>query len=122
MDTRTACEAVDGLYTSLDSDTQALITKGVRAEAKGDTDTVKETLVALRPIFASTSATFTDTAGKVQDPALKEALTALAAAAAQEAAYDSFADFQALAARVAPAEATLKERCAAAGYALQNVE
>jgi hypothetical protein len=94
----------------------------MRAEAQGDQATVKKALLALRPIFASTSATFTDTAGKVRDPELKAALTALAAAAAKEAAFDSFDDFKALAAMTAPAEATLKEKCAAAGYALRNVE
>lgn len=122
MDTVTACEAVDGLYTSLDAGTRAQITKGVRAEAQGDKATVKKALLALRPIFASTSATFADTASKVQDQDMKKALTDLSEASAKEAAFDSFADFESLAVTLAPAEATLKEKCAAAGYALKNVE
>lgn len=122
MDTPTACAAVDSLYTTLDSDAQEQITKGMRAEMQGDKAGVKKALLALRPLFASTSATFTDTASKVQDPDLKAALTALAQAAAKEAAFDSFDDFKTLASTIAPAEATLKEKCAAAGYALKNVE
>jgi hypothetical protein len=122
MDTATACAEIDGLYTTLDSETRDQITKGVRAEMQGDRATVKKVLLDLRPIFTSTSATFTDTAGKVQDPEMKAALQTLAEAAAKEAAFDSFDDFQSLAVSLAPAEATLKVKCAAAGYALKNVE
>lgn len=122
MDTVAACKAVDAVYTTLDDETREQITKGMRAEMRGDRATVAKVLLGLRPIFASTSAAFTDTAGKVADPEVKAALQSLAAAAAHEATFDSFDDFQSLAVSLAPAEATLKEKCAAAGYALKNVE
>lgn len=121
MDLPTACAAVDGVYTTLDAQTQQQISDGVQAEARGDQATVKKNLLALRPLFTSVSATFGDTAGKVQDPEVRAALTTMAQAAAQETEFDSFQDFQSLAALLAPAEAVLKQKCAAAGYTLKNV-
>ncbi|MEV0806904.1 hypothetical protein [Micromonospora sp. NPDC050200] len=122
MEPAVACEAADAAYHSLGPGARAQIVKGVTAEAKGDTTGVKEALAALKPLFTSTSATFADTASKVTDPALKEALMSLSETAAKEATFTSFVEFDSLAAMTAPAEATLKQKCADAGYPMKNIE
>lgn len=118
----TACEAVDGVYSTLNSGTQALLAKGVRAEATGDTATVKAVLTNLKPLFTSTGNTFTDTASKVADPEMKAALDTLAESARKEATFTSFAQFQSLGAMTAGPEAVLKQKCAQAGHPLANLQ
>lgn len=122
LSTATACEAADGAYAALGPSAQAQVAKGVRAEAAGDTATVRKALRALEPIFTSTSATFADIAGKVEDPALREGLTSLSEAAAKAATFETFTEFQSMAALTAVGEATLKQKCAQAGYLLKNIE
>lgn len=118
----TACETVDGIYTTLGSDARTVITKGVRAEAIGDTATVRAVLADLKPLFTSTGNTFADTASKVTDPDMKAALNKLAESAKQEAAFTSFAQFRSLEATTAAPEAVLKRKCALAGHPLANLE
>lgn len=121
ISTADACLNTDRIYQTLDAETREHITRGVRAEAAGDTKAVRQALKALQPVFASASGNFMDSASKVKDPELKAALTKLSEIATKEATFTSFAQFQSLAALVAPAEATLKSECAAAGHPLANV-
>jgi len=120
--TAAACETVDAVYTALDSGTRDEIVKGVTAEAKGDTATVQRALATLKPLFTSTAATFADAAAKAQDPQVKQALTALSEAVGKSASFTSFEQFQVMEGLTAPAEATLKKKCADAGVTLKNVE
>ena len=120
--TADACQTADLLYQSLDRDTRAHVVAGVQAEAKGDTEGVRVALEELHPFLTSVSNTFLDTANKVQDPQMKSGLTQLSEAAAKEANFKSFAEFESLAALVAPAENILKAECAEAGYRLVNIE
>jgi hypothetical protein len=122
MDTATACAAADAAYSALGPAAQAQVARGVAAEQKGDKATVKDALAALHPIFTSTAATFADTAGKVSDPDLKAALNSLADAAARASNFTTFTEFQSMAALTAQGEAVLKQKCAAAGYTLKNIE
>lgn len=117
-----ACQSVDAVYTSLSSSSQAVIAKGVRAEATGDTATARAALAALKPIFVSTGHTFTDTASKVPDPEMKAALDQLAESAGKQAAFTSFAQFRTLEAMTAAPESVLKQKCAQAGHPLKNIE
>lgn len=117
-----ACEAVDGVYTTLSSNSQAVIAKGVRAEATGDAATVRAALAELKPLFVSTGNTFTDTASKVADPDMKAALSQLAESAKKQASFTSFAQFRSLEAMTAAPESVLKEKCAQAGRPLTNLE
>ncbi|WP_346049169.1 hypothetical protein [Actinomadura chokoriensis] len=117
-----ACEAVDGVYTTLSSNSRAVIAKGVRAEATGDAATVRAALAELNPLFVSTGNTFTDTASKVADPDMKAALTQLAESAEKQASFTSFAQFRSLEAMTAAPESVLKEKCAQAGRPLTNME
>jgi hypothetical protein len=120
--TTDACETADLLYQSLDKDTRAYVSAGVQAEANGDAEGVRSALEDLHPFLTSVSRTFQDTAGKVQDPQMKDALTQLSGAAAKEATFTSFAEFKSLAALVTPAETILKAKCAEAGYQLVNIQ
>jgi hypothetical protein len=117
-----ACAVVDGLYQTLDAESRQLVVKGVKAEAAGDTETVREALKGLRPLFTSVSRTFLDTANKVRDEEMKAVLTLLSETVAQEATFTSFGQFESLARLFSVTEATLKSQCAAAGYTLVNVQ
>lgn len=117
----TTCETVDGVYSTLSSDSQDVIAKGVRAEAIGDTATVRAALANLKPLFMSTGNAFADAASKVADPDMKAALNKLAELARKEAAFTSFAQFRSLGAMTAAPEAALKQKCARAGHPLENI-
>ncbi|GAA4691044.1 hypothetical protein [Phytohabitans rumicis] len=117
-----ACETADLMYRNLDELSQEHIRAGVAAERSGDKAGVAQALAALEPLLTSTSATFADTAGKVADPVLKDALTSLSASAAKAATFTTFAEFNTLAALTAPAEVTLKRECPKAGYVLKNIQ
>ena len=116
-----ACRTADLTYAELDENWQEHIRTGTAAERRGDKEGVAKALAKLEPLFSSTAGTLADAAAKVADPVLREALNSLSDAAAESTLFTSFAQFQSLEARNAPAETTLKRECPKHGYSLKNI-
>jgi hypothetical protein len=116
-----ACRTADQTYAELDETWQEHIRNGTAAERRGDKEGVAKALAGLEPLLSSTAGTLADAAAKVADPVLREALNSLSDAAAESTLFTTFAEFQSLEARNAPAETTLKRECPKHGYSLKNI-
>ncbi|MEU7820580.1 hypothetical protein [Catellatospora sp. NPDC049133] len=116
-----ACEAADGLYATLNKQTQAHIQRGFAAEKRGDTATVAKELAALEPMFLAVSAKFGEAADRVDDAEVELALNDLADAASTAASFTTFAEFGAMQQLTVSAEFVLIRKCRYSGYKMVNL-
>ncbi|GAA1615574.1 hypothetical protein ACFQY4_17745 [Catellatospora bangladeshensis] len=116
-----ACEAADGLYATLNKQTQAHIQRGFEAEQRGDTAAVAKELQALEPMFRTVSAKFGEAADRVADPEVKVALSDLAEAASTASSFTKFSDFGAMQQLTVSAELVLIRKCRYSGYKMVNL-
>ncbi|WP_155368287.1 hypothetical protein [Catellatospora vulcania] len=116
-----ACEAADGLYATLNKQSQAHIQRGFEAEKRGDTATVAKELAALNPMFLAVSAKFGEAADRVADDEVKFALSELADAASTASSFTTFREFGAMQQLTVSAELVLIRKCRYSGYKMVNL-
>lgn len=116
-----ACEAADGLYATLNKQTQAHIQRGFEAEKRGDTAAVAKELAALEPMFLAVSAKFGEASDRVADAEMKVALNELADAASTAASFTTFGEFGAMQQLTVSGELVLIRKCRHSGYTMVNL-
>lgn len=116
-----ACEAADGLYATLNKQTQEHIQRGFAAEKRGDTATVAKELAALKPMFLAVSAKFGEAANRVADAEVELALNDLADAASTASSFTTFAEFGAMQQLTVSGELVLIRKCRYSGYKMVNL-
>ncbi|WP_144124231.1 hypothetical protein [Catellatospora sichuanensis] len=116
-----ACEAADGLYATLNTQTQQHIQRGFEAEKRGDKATVAKELEALEPTFLAVAAKFAEASDRVADAEVKVALTDLSDAAVAASTFTKFSEFGSMQQLTVSGELVLIRRCRNAGYKLVNL-
>ncbi|GAB4051406.1 hypothetical protein [Catellatospora paridis] len=116
-----ACEAADGLYATLNEQTQGHIQRGFEAEKRGDKATVAEELAALEPMFLAVAAKFAEASDRVADAEVKVALRDLSDAAVAGSTFTKFSEFGSMQQLTVSGELVLIRRCRDAGYNMVNL-
>ncbi|MEU8075105.1 hypothetical protein AB0B31_06615 [Catellatospora citrea] len=116
-----ACEAADGLYATLNQQTQEHIQRGFAAEKRGDKATVAKELAALEPTFLAVAAKFAEASDRVADAEVKVALRDLSDAAVAGSTFTKFSEFGSMQQLTVSGELVLIRRCRDAGYKMVNL-
>lgn len=116
-----ACEAADGLYATLNKQTQGHVQRGFEAEKRGDKATVAKELAALQPMFLAVAGKFAEASDRVADAEVKVALRELSDAAVAGSTFTTFREFGSMQQLTVSGELVLIRRCRDAGYKMVNL-